>query len=495
MADSSLLDFLDGVTTLQNEEAHMAQILPQIEHIVVVMLENRSLDNMLGGLYPDGATPAVVLPKGSAAQYDGLRPGLWNPANSGYFSGDPPQQVEVKPVCSSSTIPDPDPEETFDNVTYQLYGPEGAVPDPRWPMQGFVLNYATTATADATQIMQCHGRTQLPVLTALAQQYAVSDAWFCSVPSQTWPNRAFVHAGTSNGRINNGSPPDPLDWDVPTIYNVLQACGASWAVYSDTLLTPSLTRTMFPKLWDPMLNGHFSRFTEFVDACANDTLPRYSFIEPCFLLQPNDQHPPHDVQAGEAFLHEIWNAVSTSPGWAKTLLIITYDEHGGCYDHVLPPAHAMPPDVASTPGDEGFLFDRFGVRVPTVVVSPYIAAGTVFRSDTTVPYDHTSILATLRDWIGIAPSDMLPSERIAVAPTLAQVLTLNTPRSDLPDIGAPGAAMVQPALSSAPNDLQKSLVSGSARRFGLDPAATLANVKTRQHAVDFFKRRPTKVNA
>jgi phospholipase C len=477
----------------------MGKILPQIEHVVVVMLENRSLDNMLGWLYADGSAPALVLPSTSAAQFDGLHGDLWNPANSGYFGGDPPQKIMVGRGTASSTVPDPDPEETFDNVTYQLYGPQGAAaaqaPAPLWPMQGFVLNYATTATADATQIMQCHDCSQLPVLAALARQYAVSDAWFASVPSQTWPNRAFVHAGTSNGLINNGDPPDPFDWDVSTIYNVFQAIGSSWSVYSDTLVTPSLTRTMFPKLWDPLLNGHFSRFTEFVDACASDTLPAYSFIEPCFLLEPNDQHPPHDVQAGEAFLHAIWTAVSTSPGWNRTLLIITYDEHGGCYDHVLPPGNAKPPDAASEPGDAGFGFDRFGVRVPAVLVSPYIAAGTVFRSDTGVPYDHASILATLRDWIGIGASDMLPSKRVAAAPTLAQVLTLATPRTDLPQIAAPGTDWLQPPLSTPLNDLQKSLVSGAARRFGLDPATTLNNIRTRQHAVDFFKRRPTKVNS
>lgn len=196
------------------------------------------------------------------------------------------------------------------------------------------------------------------MLATLARSYAVSDAWFASVPSQTWPNRAFAHAGTSNGHVDNGSPPDPLKWDVPTIFNVLVPVGASWSVYSDTILTPSLTRTMFPKLWDVTLSSHFKGFPAFVDACANDALPQYSFIEPSFLVDPNDQHPPHDVRAGDTILHAIWTAVSTSPGWSKTLLIITFDEHGGRFDHVLPPSGATPPDDASSPGDEVFGFDR-----------------------------------------------------------------------------------------------------------------------------------------
>ena len=393
-------------------------ILSVVEHIVVVMFENRSLDNMLGGLYPSGTAPSVVLPPGSAAGFAGLHADLSNPANAAYFTSGSPALVPVAMAVTNSTVPDPDPQETFANVTYQLYGPQGATPDPTWPMQGFLLNYATTGVQDPTQIMQCHSPGQVPILSALARNYAVSDAWFASVPSQTWPNRAFVHAGTSNGHVDNGSPPDPLAWDVPTIFNVLQTTGASWGVYSDAILAPSLSRTMFPKLWDPLLDSHFHNFTAFVDACASNTLPSYSFIEPSFLLDPNDEHPPHDVNQGEAFLHAIWSALSASAAFAKTVLIITFDEHGGCYAHVLPPGDAAPPDRASQPGDSGFQFDRFGVRVPTVVISPYIAPGTVFRSNSTVPYDHTSILATLRDWLAIGEDVMLPSARIAAAPTL-----------------------------------------------------------------------------
>jgi phospholipase C len=330
----------------------------------------------------------------------------------------------------------------------------------------------------------------LPVLSALARSYAVSDAWFASVPSQTWPNRAFAHAGTSNGNVNNGGAiPDPFDWNVPTIFNVLESRGESWSVYTDTTLVPSLTRSMFPKLWDPWLDAHFEGFSGFVDACEKDRLPSYSFIEPSFLTEPNDMHPPHDTRAADAFLYAIWQAVSTSPGWAKTLLVITFDEHGGCFDHVLPPFNAATPDQASAPGQEGFRFDRFGVRVPTVLVSPYIAAGTVFRSPTATPYDHTSILATLRDWFGIPAATMLPSARIASAPTLDGVLTLSQARTDLPHISTPLSNFIQPALATPPNDLQKSLVAASARRFGLDPTAAVASIATRQHAVDFFKRR------
>jgi phospholipase C len=146
-------------------------------------------------------------------------------------------------------------------------------------------------------------------------------------------------------------------------------------------------------------------------------------------------HPPHDVTAGEHFLLRIWNAVSQSPNWNETLLIITFDEHGGTYDHVLPPTGAVPPDPKSDPGQNGFRFDRFGVRVPAVLVSPWIEPGTVFRSNTDTPLDHTSILATLRDWLQIPAEKMLPSQRIAHSPTLEYVLTRTTPRPHNPTIG------------------------------------------------------------
>lgn len=470
----------------------MPQILAGIEHVVVVMLENRSLDNMLGTLYAEGSRPAHVLPAAGAAEFDGVRSALANPSNAGYFSGDSPQNVAVVTAAASATVPDPDPEETFTNVTFQIFGPEGPGPAPRWPMQGFVVNYAQTGAADAAQIMQCHGPEQVPVLSMLARSYAVSDAWFASVPSQTWPNRAFVHAGTSNGHVDNGNPPDPLLWNVPTIFNVLDAAGARWAVYRGNPLVPSLVRTMFPRLWPVSFDDHFHVLEQFVDDCARGALPQYAFVEPSFVIDPNDEHPPHDVNAGEGFLHAVWTAVSTSPAFPKTLLLITYDEHGGCYDHVLPPFGATPPDAASTCGDQGFGFDRFGVRVPAVVVSPWIAAGTVFRSVGPTPYDHTSILATLRDWLGLPASLMLPSRRVAVAPTLAPLVTLSAPRSDIPQLPTPTAARVTTPASAPPNDLQKSLVSGTARRYGLDPSVELAQIHTRQHAADFFRRHPAR---
>ena len=470
----------------------MSNVLENVNHIVVVMFENRSLDSMLGWLYPDGEMPQAVLPAGSSPYFDGVMPDMSNPSRAH-------QPVFVTRSAANARVPDPDPMETFENVTAQVFGPQNGDAPPLPPMHGFVLNYQITSAPDPSQVMQCYSPAQLPVLSALARAYAVSDAWFASVPSQTWPNRAFAHAGTSNGHVNNGTLtanpstnalPDPLQWDMRTIFNVLEETGTSWTVYHDTSLIPSLTRTMFPTLWDESLSPHFQHFSHFVDACASGSLPRYSFIEPSFLIEPNDQHPPHDVAAGEHFLYRIWEAVSTSPAWRDTLLLITFDEHGGNFDHVMPPGGAVPPDATSKPGDDGFGFDRFGVRVPAVLVSPHIAPGTVFRSPTGTPYDHTSILATLRDALNIPAAQMLTSSRIAQAPTLAQVLTLATPRDDLPAIAKPSGVFVHPSLDEPLNDLQKSLVTGNARRFGLDIDTVAASVSKRAHAVGFFDGLP-----
>ena len=244
-------------------------------------------------------------------------------------------------------------------------------------MKGFYLNYEK-ASSTPEQIMQCYSTEQVPVITALARSFAISDEWFASSPTQTWPNRAFVHLGTSCGKVNN-SPYDPFDYDVKTIFNTIKEFGLSWRVYNDSELT-SLTRLQLPKLWDPFLDGHFHGFEEFREDAKNGALPAYSFLEPSFVFEPNDEHPPHDVALGEKFLFDTWQAVSSGKNWNETLLVITYDEHGGCYDHVPPRFGAATPDSASAPGKEGFYFNRFGVRVATLLISPYMEAGTVFRT-------------------------------------------------------------------------------------------------------------------
>lgn len=463
----------------------MAGILPQIRHIVAVMLENRSFDNMCGWLYRQGPPPNLYLPKGSDPQpFNGLNSKLFNPVSEQYFVDGSGGTYGPFEHANATNMPDPDPEEGFDDVNYQLFGPEPPSQTPKWPNLGFVIDYAKVTRTDIpVQIMEPFAPEQVPVISALARNFAVCDAWFSSVPSDTWPNRCFFHSGTSNGHVVNGAHPDPLAWNVRTIFNVLEDCGMSWRVYSAATVVPALTWLMSPMLW-PFALGRFCHFDDFKKDCAGGNLPQYSFLEPSFVENPNDEHPPHDVVAGELFLWQIWNAISKSPAWPHTLLLITYDEHGGTYDHVMPPWNAACPDPASHPGEEGFTFNRFGIRVPMVAVSPWIQAGTVFRSDSPagVPYDHTSMLATLRDWLSIPKDKMLASARVSAAPNLGQILTLSKARADLPPIAAPAAEVQQTAMLLPPNALQRSMVSAQAVKEGHDPVAVLASVHTRQDA-------------
>lgn len=469
----------------------MAKILPQIKHIVAVMLENRSFDDMCGWLYRDGPPPSLYLPNGREPQpFNGLNSKLFNPVSPQYFVDGSGQKYPVFDRANATNMPNPDPEEGFEDVNYQLFGPEQPSQNPKWPNLGFVINYAKTTGADIpVQIMEPFSPEQVPVISALARNFAVCDAWFSSVPSDTWPNRSFFHSGTSNGHVVNGSHPNPTEWDVRTIFNVLEDCGVSWRVYSAATLIPSLTWLMSPQLW-PFSFDRFRHFDDFKEDCARGSLPQYTFLEPSFIENPNDEHPPHDVVAGEQFLWEIWQAVSKSPAWSETLLLITYDEHGGTYDHVMPPWNAACPDQKSNPGEEGFTFNRFGIRVPMVAVSPWIQAGTVFRSNSPsgVPYDHTSMLATLRDWLELPSEKMLASKRIAAAPNLGQILTLDNARTDLPEIPAPAAEVKQTDTFLPPNALQRSMVSAKAVQRGHDPVAVLASVQTRREARAYLQQ-------
>ena len=466
-------------------------ILPQIKHVVVVMLENRAFDDICGWLYKPGTPqPSQFLPAGSPQQLNGNKSSYFNPVSADYFEGKSAETYPVFDRATGTDTPNPNPQEGFDNTTYQLFGPEPASPNPKWPNLGFVVNYAPVAAPNIpVQIMEPFSPDQVPVISALATNYAVCDEWYCSVPSQTWPNRAFFHAGTSNGNVDNGSPiPNPFDWDVRNIFNVMDDIGASWRVYHDTVIVPPMTWLMFPNLWLKL--DHFPGFDDFKSDCASGKLPQYSFIEPSFLINPNDEHPPHDVVAGEQFLYQIWQAVSQSPLWPETVLMITYDEHGGTHDHVHPPYGAATPDEKSNPGKEGFTFNRFGVRVPCVLVSPWIQSGTVFRSPTATPYDHSSMLATLRDWLDVPADKWLASKRIAASPTLEQVFTLKQARTDMPVIPQPAAEVKETSTFKPVSPLQQSLVSAWAVQRGQDPQAVLSAIQTRQDAIDYFKANP-----
>jgi phospholipase C len=406
----------------------MATGLDAIDHIVVLMLENRSFDHFLGYLYTDAGN---VSPAGDA--FDGLTGTESCPGTD----GSPVSVHRILPTTPNAYfMPGADPGEGYVNTNAQLFGSSQAPSDGTPPsMDGFVTNYAEALTQNAkngwyvfpgttaSTIMGCFDPGTLPVLSALARGYAVCDRWFASVPTMTLPNRAFTCAGTSQGHMDDVT----KSYTTPSIFGLLAQHGVSWKIYGYD--AKPLTAMDFPDtVKAPAANiGLFSDFT--ADAAAG-TLPAYSFVEPSWSSKGNSQHPNYNIASGEQLLLATYRAVSSGPAWSSTLLIITYDEHGGCYDHVPPPWGATPPDASV--GEFGFGFTRFGVRVPTILVSPLIAPGTVFRvPGASTPLDHTSILATVEHrW-------SLPSltARDAAAPDVGAALTLTSPRHDDPLAG------------------------------------------------------------
>ena len=195
--------------------------MENIRRLVVLMLENRSFDNMVGYVYADKENhpPINILPptEGAPTAYDGLsKPAadsaFWNPSNANFF-GDPPAEPQKIPVTGLVTdfrMPNPDPGEEFVHITSQLFGPMvSPAQNDLHPMKGFALDYGSLEDCAAANIMQCYSAAQVPVITTLAKNFAISDRWYASSPTQTWPNRAFVHLGTSRGKVNN-APNDPF---------------------------------------------------------------------------------------------------------------------------------------------------------------------------------------------------------------------------------------------------------------------------------------------
>jgi phospholipase C len=424
---------------------------PDIAHVVVLMLENRSFDCMLGTLTPSGPG------------FDGLTGAESNAYQPTSGTAPPPVPAWASPTFTAldAVIPDPDPGELFVDMNAQLFG-LNAPPTGRPSMSGFVDNYMRQPAADKPfdprAVMHHFTPEQLPVMSTLARAFGVSDRWHASAPNQTWPNRFFVHCGTAAGYVNNSPPRFP--YKMPTIYSRLMAAKRSWRIYfHDIPQTATLA-----DIWAEAPFHMRSYPDAFARDAAAGNLPDYTFIEPRYFTDkllgkmPNDQHPPHNVTYGEALIARTYNALRTGPGWKRTLFVVTYDEHGGIYDHVPPPA-AVPPD-ALTP--DGVVFNRYGVRVPALLISPWLSPGSVVRppSGSPYPFDHTSILATLRTLYG--PWAPLTA-RDAAAPDLLGALSLTSADNDgpgnidVPDI-QPNVGELAVAAARPPNHMQQALV-------------------------------------
>jgi phospholipase C len=496
-----------------------------IKYVVVVMLENRSYDNVLGWLYnPDNAAPYNTAPLGQS-RLDGLDGSESNP-NPFYDPKEPisPSNEPTIPVqhlggttynglpYPATCIPIDDPGEYFEDIAQQINSlsapassnPYGSYdPNESGLMQGFTTNYAflngdnqqTPPAAAVPEVMNYFRPSQLPVTAFLARNYAVCDRWFASAPTQTFTNRAFalcaapgVHDGSAGfSLVDDTQYADSLT-ELPSLLSVLDnaapaASGPQWKVYFHDYSISMLTVPYVKSAGTSNPNNNLSTFDNsdwgddlphqlkrswphktgplprtFAEDVQNNSLPPFSLIEPRYgtfnkpfgitpppnKLPANSNHPgpgygnvsvfapPIDVASGELLLLQVYNMLRNSSLWPETLLIVTYDEHGGLYDHVPPPLATPPGDgvpAASCDSDQAadtFTFNVLGCRVPAIIVSPgtppgttippeYIIDGVVARPD----FDHTSIIKTVWDIFGLTSQQPSLTDRDAAAPSLA----------------------------------------------------------------------------
>jgi len=402
----------------------MPQGLDNLKHIVVLMMENRSFDHMLGAL------------KAVDPRINGLTGNEWNPDTTG-------EPAKVLPQAEYQSQLDPDPDHHFVEVHKQLYfGTPGPPAAPA--MNGFVQSYYDQQrdVQHSRKIMYYFANGKLPVLQTLAQSYAVFNGWFASIPGPTICNRAFAHYGTSFGQVSMDM--FYLKDPIRSIYERLLAANPAhttklyyYDTASSTMEVVNLLKNQ-PKI--------FGTYQQFLSDCANGQLPDYCFVEPNYSDHTgdgggeelaSDQHPDHDVQAGEVFIGTVYNAIRQNPDlWRSTALLIVYDEHGGIYDHVSPPP-CTPDGYNANVKDTGgipFAFDRLGVRVPAILVSPWVAKGTVVLGPGEAngrAFEHASIPGTVTEHFIGAYDQRTPREK--AAPTFLDLLTDNMrPDSDCP---------------------------------------------------------------
>ncbi|HEY7165476.1 MAG TPA: alkaline phosphatase family protein [Candidatus Binatia bacterium] len=332
--------------------------LNKIQNIVVVMLENRSFDHMVGYLKLEE----------NWSEVEGLTSGLSN--------SDGTKNYPIHHLASTAFKDNQDPCHSGACVSQQLQDHNG----------GFVRNYVATYPADPDRglVMGYYNGTDLPVYDHLAVEFTVCDHWFSSVPGATWPNRLYAVTGRADKSKDNKSTPI---YNIPSFVRHLDANKVTWTWYSDNYLfgfyVPTLALTDKKYRW----GGNYGFLDDFYKQAAAGTLPSVAWIDPIFVAtrsvaDANDDHPPADVRHGQDLILTIYHALASNPDqWKKTLLVIMYDEHGGLYDHVPPPAAE----------DDDATFRSYGVRVPAFLVSPWVAQKHVSKT----VFDHTSLIKTI----------------------------------------------------------------------------------------------------
>jgi phospholipase C len=427
-----------------------------IQHFFVLMLENRSFDHIFG------FSPFTGRDAATNQQTTTDRPDPSSNTNTDASTG------KAYPVQSTADFSlkglDPDPGHEFPDVQQQLAGPN----------LGFVNNYQAQHATDPGRVMSCFSPAQLPVLNQLAAEFAVCDRWFSSLPGPTWPNRFFMMAASSGGLTKSPTTGDIIKATTlqgygfadGNIFGALDKNDIPWCIVEGDLFPVSFA---LRGMDNNAAKGRFVSMNNFSAKLADPAFSeRFIFIEPQYGTHQfdatgpgdfsggNSMHPLDDVRKGEQLVKQVYETIRSVPAvWANSVLLITFDEHGGFYDHVLPPAATPPGDdpINAAPGQQPFDFGQLGVRVPAIIVSPLIEKGII---DHTV-YDHTSALATVERIFNMSPL----TQRDAAANDFLHLFTLDAPRGDTPPVLTTGTAPAEAAeaLTAAPEDTQSSLTS------------------------------------
>ncbi|KAG9298460.1 hypothetical protein G9A89_003683 [Geosiphon pyriformis] len=420
----------------------------RIKNVVLLVMENRSFSKIAGYF-----------------RYSSEIKGL---TGREYNLVDPSDQKSKKIYATQDAvyIDSDDPGHSVNDTFEQISGYPG---DPRTkfrdipPMSGFVQNLIRNYKIDVKDekrlkhVMNAFNPDDVPVIHTLAKNFALFDRWFASIPGSTVPNRLFIHSATSNGVIETSYDAAFNGFDQRSLYDSFNEANITWKNYFSFF--PSLTelRSLRKDI------TKFKKLQSFLNDAKNGKLPQFSFIDaasdsrPCYNGTVNDEHPPYSVADGELFIKQIYEALHASPQWNQSLFILTFDEHGGFYDPVPPPENVPAPDNKTAPY---FNFDRLGVRVPTILISPWIAKGKVVHDPILQPgsyYEHSSIAATMKRVFNLPnflTKRLMPImiEQICVSDAWAGTFEhiwskLPSPRTDTPVI-LPSPPENSPASSS-----------------------------------------------
>ncbi|HEY1816422.1 MAG TPA: alkaline phosphatase family protein [Kofleriaceae bacterium] len=453
-----------------------ATIVSNIKHVFVLMMENRSFDHFLGFSKITGTdtqtgkqtsidglagtesntyqatAPAVAPPKPDPGQ---------GPTIHGLPQPPPPAPQKSGPLtitvgqCAPDITPW-DPQHQFPDVMIQLCGPTHLAQNldggayPAVDNSGFCADAANHYASDIDTVMECWPAKRLPVLTALAKEFVVCDHWYSSMAGPTEPNRMFVHAATSG--TWDDSPSDfqqtfaslveGISFPNGTIYDRIAAAGLTWGIYAgDRYPNVGLLKGINPNFIDDYQN--FAK-----DISNPNYAPVYTFIEPRYdelqetvgeAFTNNSQHPSNSVQLGEQLIKNVYETIRASPLWTSSMLIVTWDEHGGFYDHVKPP-RATP--TGDTGRYWGFKFDQYGPRVPAVVISPLCPKNMIEHRQ----LEHSVIPATVEQLFGLTAMTV----RDKALTGLQGLATLQSPRTDCPMTVSDGKATLDETSKVAP---------------------------------------------